>query len=174
MKKAAGRTCAALSPPTQGNGGAAGQGRRHQSPAVVTGHPFLHAHCTTTVFQGCASRASPFPPHCRENTPGGQNAGGAQPETTPGLGQLPAGGPSWERLARIPQERKSKQRARGLICPCWRSPAPLFSAPPPNTSRPPGTTAAPQLEPLTRNLLREQRFHRPSQSHRLREAKEIK
>lgn len=174
MKKAAGRTHAALSPPTQGNGGAAGQGRRHQSPAVVTEHPFLHTRCTTTVFRGCASRASPFPPHCRENTPGGQNAGGGgTARDHPGPQPAPCGGPLLGK-ARIPQERKSKQRAWGLICPCWRSPAPLFSAPPPNTSRPPGTTAAPQPGLLTRNLLREQRFHRPSQSHRLWEAKEIK
>lgn len=173
MKKAAGRTRAALSPPTQGNGGAAGQGRRHQSPALVTGHPFLHAHCTTTVFRGCASRASPFPPHCRENTPGGQNAGGGHswrpPRASasslrgapPGKGQNPS--------------RKEKQtKGMGLDLSVLEVPGAPFLSAPPNTSRPPGTTAAPQPGLLARNLLREQRFHRPSQSHRLWEAKEIK
>lgn len=118
-------------------------------------------------------QSQPLPTTLQGKHAWGAKRRGGTARDHPGPQPAPCGGPFLGK-ARIPQERKSKQRAWGLICPCWRSPAPLFSVPPPNTSRPPGTTAAPQPGLLARNLLREQRFHRPSQSHRLREAKEIK
>lgn len=151
-----------------------------QGKAGVT-NPLLWLQSTRsympTAPQRCseAAPAEPAPSHhaAGKTRLGGKMQGGGHSRRPPRAsasslrGALPEKGQN-------PSRKEKQTKGMGLDLSVLEVPGAPFLSAPPSTSRPPGTTAAPQPGLLTRNLLREQRFHRPSQSHRLREAEEIK